>query len=677
VNELSLLTFTLSATDSDLPAQTLTYSLVSGPVGMTVSGVGAVRWTPTELQGPSANTVVVRVSDGVASVNTTFTVTVSEVNTAPILATVATGVNELSLLTFTLSATDIDLPVQTLTYSLVSGPVGMTVSGVGAVNWTPTEAQGPSANTVVVKVSDGAADVTTNFTVNVSEVNTAPIFATVANKTVNELSLLTFNLSATDSDLPAQTLTYSLVSGPAGMTVSGVGAVNWTPTEAQGPSTLNIVTVRVSDGVANRTTSFIVTVAEVNVAPIFAAVASKTVNELSLLTFNLSATDSDRPLVQTLTYGLVRGPVGMTVSGVGAVSWTPTEAQGPMVTNVLVKVSDGTASVTNAFNVTVSEVNTAPSLAAVADKTVAELATLSVTLSASDTDLPLQSLTYSLVAGEFPTGMVLTGNTLTWTPTEAQGPSVNTVGVRVSDGSASVTNRFTVEVTLAPPQGFVLIQPGTFVMGSPVSEANREGDEVQHTVTLTQSFWMSDHETTQEEYQLVMGSNPSSFRGGKLPVESVLWDEAVEYCLKLTERERAVGRITALQAYRLPTESEWEYAARAGTTGERYGELGEIAWWSGNSGNSFETHVVKGKQANAWGLYDMMGNVYEWCGDWYGRYPTGSVTDPTGPNSGSGRVCRGGSWYGDAGLVRSASRVRAGPGRDPSLGFRPVLSSVR
>ena len=212
VNELSLLTFNLSATDSDLPAQTLTYSLVSGPAGMTVSVGGAVNWTPTEVQGPyTLSPVVVRVSDGVASVDTSFFVTVSEVNTAPILAAVASKmVNELSLLTFNLSATDSDRPAQTLTYSLVSGPAGMTVSGVGAVNWTPTGAQGGSVSPVVVRVSDGSTGVNTSFTVTVNQgVNTAPILAAVANKTVNELSLLTFNLSATDSDLPAQTLTYS------------------------------------------------------------------------------------------------------------------------------------------------------------------------------------------------------------------------------------------------------------------------------------------------------------------------------------------------------------------------------------------------------------------------------------------------------------------------------------
>ena len=127
-------------------------------------------------------------------------------------------------------------------------------------------------------------------------------------------------------------------------------------------------------------------------------------------------------------------------------------------------------------------------------------------------------------------------------------------------------------------------------------------------------------------------------------------------------------------AWRLPTEAEWEYAARAGATGPRHGELDAIAWHEGNSGG--KTHPVKQKAANAWGLHDMMGNVWELCSDWYGDYPTGGVSDPTGSNSGSLRVFRGGSWFFGAGFCRSAGRN----GRDPGyrdLGFRPVLSSVR
>ena len=226
------------------------------------------------------------------------------------------------------------------------------------------------------------------------------------------------------------------------------------------------------------------------------------------------------------------------------------------------------------------------------------------------------------------------------------------------------------------PSGFVWIAPGTFLMGSPVSEDGRDSSEVIHTVTLTQGFWMSDHETTQGEYQLVMGSNPSYRKGESLPVEQVSWDDAVAYCRKLTEREQAAGRITSQQAYRLPTEAEWEYAARAGTAGARYGELDAIAWHERNSES--KTHPVKQKTANAWGLYDMMGNVWEWCGDWDGNYPNGSVTDPMGPSSGSYRVRRGGCWGDYARFARSAFRNSVLPGRQySSLGFRPVLSSVR
>ena len=251
-----------------------------------------------------------------------------------------------------------------------------------------------------------------------------------------------------------------------------------------------------------------------------------------------------------------------------------------------------------------------------------------------------------------------------------------TVLVDLRPGAMGRFYRAKLEAGSPAPAGFVWIAPGTFVMGSPTGEPERDSDEVQHTVTLTRGFWLSDHEVTQAEYQAVMGNNPSQFKGDTLPVEMVRWDDAVLYCQRLTERERAAGWITAQQAYRLPTEAEWEYAARAGTTGARHGELDAIAWSGGNSGR--QTHEVKGKQANAWGLYDMIGNLWEWCGDWYGEYPTGSVTDPTGPSSVSNRVNRGGSCFSGAGDARSAKRNRDGPGSQHyDLGFRPALSSIR
>ncbi len=258
--------------------------------------------------------------------------------------------------------------------------------------------------------------------------------------------------------------------------------------------------------------------------------------------------------------------------------------------------------------------------------------------------------------------------------------TVSKEGVLLMDLTPGAATRFyrTLDPRPTGPAGFVWIAPGAFMMGSPTSEPDRDsGAEVQRMVTLTQGFWMSDHEVTQAEYQEVMGNNPSEWKNSNFPVEMVSWSDADSYCKTLTDRERAAGRITAQQAYRLPTEAEWEYAARAGTTGARYGELDAIAWWMGNSG--IKPHVVKAKQPNAWGLYDMMGNVWEWCSDWYlWPKPNGNMTDPTGPSSGSSRVTRGGSWLHDAQWCRSAQISLYAPTvRLHVLGFRPVLSSVR
>ncbi|MGO9202448.1 MAG: formylglycine-generating enzyme family protein, partial [Limisphaerales bacterium] len=225
---------------------------------------------------------------------------------------------------------------------------------------------------------------------------------------------------------------------------------------------------------------------------------------------------------------------------------------------------------------------------------------------------------------------------------------------------------------------------GTFVMGSPASEAERNSDETQHTVTLSQGFYMGKYLVTQAEYLAVMGNNPSYFttedaNGNPIPldlsrpVEQVSWYDATNYCGKLSRQEQAAGRLPAGWVYRLPTESEWEYACRAGTTTAFYcgsalrsgmanfygyyeydASVGDI--YNPNGIFLACTTPVGSYQPNAWGLYDMDGNVWEWCRDWYGTYPTGSVTDPAGPASGSLRVIRGGCWISNAGLCRSAIR---------------------
>jgi formylglycine-generating enzyme required for sulfatase activity len=180
---------------------------------------------------------------------------------------------------------------------------------------------------------------------------------------------------------------------------------------------------------------------------------------------------------------------------------------------------------------------------------------------------------------------------------------------------------------------------------------------------------------TQAQWEAVIRNNPSGFKGADLPVEQVSWDDAMAFCRRLTERERAAGRLPDGYVYTLPTEAQWEYACRAGTTGPYAGDgnLDDMGWYSQNSGNT--THPVGQKRPNAWGLYDMHGNVWEWCRDWYGNYPGGLVRDPTGPASGSYRVNRGGCWNYPATECHSASRYFLGPGdRLYFFGFRLALS---
>ena len=196
----------------------------------------------------------------------------------------------------------------------------------------------------------------------------------------------------------------------------------------------------------------------------------------------------------------------------------------------------------------------------------------------------------------------------------------------------------------------------------------------KHEVTLTKPFMLGMYEVTQFQYEQVMGKNPSTFKRSNNPVEHVSWANAVEFCRKLSElpAEKAAGRV-----YRLPTEAEWEYACRAGTTTEySFGNRPALfahAWFDGNSKDT--THPVGGKNRNAWGLYDMHGNVSEWCQDWYGDYRSGTGVDPTGAAPGSYRVIRGGSYRDPAELYQSAYRYWFTPSaRFYFLGFRVCLS---
>jgi len=208
--------------------------------------------------------------------------------------------------------------------------------------------------------------------------------------------------------------------------------------------------------------------------------------------------------------------------------------------------------------------------------------------------------------------------------------------------------------------------PGTFVMGSPLAERGRFDDEPQHQVTLTKGFWLGKYEVTQRQWKSVMGDNPSKFKDPDRPVESVSWEDCNVFLRRLNAELGGVARF--------PTEAEWEYACRAGSNSAVSGNglLSDMAWYDANSGN--ETHPVGENHPNAWGFYDMHGNVLEWCYDWFGRFDH-RATDPKGPTIGSFRVLRGGCWFFYARDCRSAYRLKRDPAlRNAIFGFRLACS---
>jgi len=250
---------------------------------------------------------------------------------------------------------------------------------------------------------------------------------------------------------------------------------------------------------------------------------------------------------------------------------------------------------------------------------------------------------------------------------EASGAKAHgeTVSIAPPDSKSQPSKELTLDLGGGVTMKMVLIPAGKFMMMS------YPGPK-QHEVTISKPFYLGATEVTQAQYEAVMGTNPSQFKGVTNPVEQVSWDDAVEFCKKFSEKTH--------RTVRLPTEAEWEYACRAGTNtqfsfGDSDADLGDYVWWRENSGGT--THPVGQKKPNAWGLYDTHGNVWEWCADWYGDYPKGAVTDPTGPDSGTDRVMRGGCYNNNPNLCRSARRGFNYPGSRNDfhgIGFRVVVS---
>ncbi|HSU55492.1 MAG TPA: immunoglobulin domain-containing protein, partial [Candidatus Dormibacteraeota bacterium] len=280
IAELTTLLITNTATDPDGPQSGLSYALLSGPAGASISATGVINWTPGEAQGPSTNTFTTKVTDSGTpplSATNSFVVVVTEVNSAPVLPVQPNRtIAELTTLSVNNAATDSDIPANALTYTLLAAPAGVSISTAGVINWTPTEAQGPSTNTITTRVLDNGTPTlgaTNSFTVVVTEVNAAPVLPAQTNRSVIELTQLIVTNTATDSDLPANILSYVLVNPPSGAIIATNGIISWTPTAAQGPGTNVLTTIVTDDGrpPLSATNSFTVFVIDTNTPPVITA----------------------------------------------------------------------------------------------------------------------------------------------------------------------------------------------------------------------------------------------------------------------------------------------------------------------------------------------------------------------------------------------------------------------
>jgi hypothetical protein len=471
LDELTPLVVTNMAALSDPSASLLTFSLSAAPAGVVLDPVtGVLTWTPSEAQGPSTNFIGVQVTDDALPPNReirSFKVVVNEVNNPPVLTVPPTlTIDEFTSLVVVNTFSDPDLPVITPTFSLVSAPDGMDINpSTGVLAWTPTETQGPSTNLITVQVTDNGSPPfidTKSFTIVVNEVNSAPVIAVPSYKAIHGPATLVATNFATDSDLPANILTFTLVAAPDGVTLDPNGGVlTWTPTELQHPGT-NLITVMVTDNGSpplSDTGSFSVAVNDENGPPVLSAPLDQKINELSTLVVTNAADDPDVP-ANTLTFSLVSGPTGVNLDPVtGVLTWTPSEAQGPSTNVIWVEVTDNETpplSDIRSFTVVVNELNSAPTLIVPGPQVIDELSTLVATNTAYDADVPTNTLAFSLVMA--PSGVSITPVTgvLTWTPTELQGPSTNVIIVQVTDDGTpplSATNSFTVtvnEVNTAP-----------------------------------------------------------------------------------------------------------------------------------------------------------------------------------------------------------------------------------
>ncbi len=484
------LSFTAVATDADVPANALRFSLEGAPVGASIDAVtGVFSWTPTEADGPGVFSFdVVVVDDGVPVLEDreAITVTVTELNRAPV-ADAGGDADVLVGQAVTLDGSgsvDLDVPVQTLSYSwsLSSVPAGSALTGLNdAATVAPSFTPDVAGDFVIeLVVNDGLVDSPADTVTITAVANTPPVLEPVGDHSVAEGVGLSFTAVATDADLPANVLRFSLEDAPVGAAIDPVsGVFSWTPTEADGPGVFSFDVVVTDDGTPVETDreTITVTVTEVNTAPVLEPVGDHGVAEGVGLSFTAVATDADVPS-NVLRFSLEDAPVGAAIDPVsGVFSWTPTEADGPGALSFDVVVTDDGSPVETdreTITVTVTEVNTLPVLEPVGDHSVAEGAGLSFTATAADADVPASVLRFSLEDAPVGASLDPVSGVFSWTPTEADGPGEFSFDVVVTDDGVPVLeDRETITVTV------------TEVNLAPVADAGGDADAiVGQAVTL-------------------------------------------------------------------------------------------------------------------------------------------------------------------------------------------------
>jgi len=369
VNEQTSIIFVARASDTDLPNQPLIFSLFTdASLGAAITTDGVFSWTPSEARGPGSYLLIITVFDGSLADSETITLTVFEINRAPEIVVPGTQTaNEETTLTFTITATDPDIPSQSLSLSAVSLPPGASFNAAtGEFSWIPSEAQGQGTYTATFQVSDGSAVDVESVSITVKEVNVGPKLDPIGDKTVNEQTRLTFQVSAIDPDDP-QALTFDFgANAPQGASIDRrTGVFSWTPSEARGPDNVQ-VTIIVYDEEFTDSETITITISEVNSQPVLNSIGPKSAGVGEILSFTATASDNDAP-VQSLTFSLRQSPTGTfpqgaTITPDGVFSWTP-NGQASGTYNVRIAVSDGLAEAFDDITLTVTGDDAAISLA--------------------------------------------------------------------------------------------------------------------------------------------------------------------------------------------------------------------------------------------------------------------------------------------------------------------------